>query len=398
MRHGSRTSRDDQQEEPLNPESPSLDVFWHDDILLHDTGEGVFEDAPSPLMYAQEPHPENATRLLNVKAILERGPLRSRIRWNTAAPASEDQIHRFHTRTYTDCVREADTRGPLRLDGAGTVAGPGTWRAAMRAAGLSIAATDSVLSGESRAAYALVRPPGHHAQPGQADGSCIFNNVGIAAHHALDRGVKRIAIVDWDQHHGNGTQEGFYDDDRVLTVSIHMPHGCWGENHPQRGTVDEVGEGAGIGYNLNLPVAYGAGDACYDEVMRLAVRPVIDEFAPELILVACGQDANQFDPNGRSLLTMRGFRELGRQVRAWAAAHASNRLVLFQEGGYAVTYTAFCAHATLEGVLGVDSGLRDPAAYYDQSGAGTSINPGEILKTWRECIENSRRNPGPTNP
>src|SRR5271170_8012443 len=199
-----------------------LDVFWHADCLRHDSGEGVFEGPRSELLAFQEPHPESARRVQNIRSILERGPLAARIRWHNGRHATAAELALFHEIAYIESIREADRRGPVSLDGAGTVAGPGTWDAACAAAGSALLATDHVLRGYGRAAYALVRPPGHHAQPDKADGSCIFNNVGIATHHALVQDVKRIAVIDWDQHHGNGTQEGFYTDPRVLTVSIHM--------------------------------------------------------------------------------------------------------------------------------------------------------------------------------
>ena len=274
----------------------------------------------------------------------------------------------------------------MRLDGGGTVAGPGTWEAALAAAGTSIAAVERVLSGAGDVAYALVRPPGHHAQPDKADGSCIFNNIGIATLFALQQGIERIAIIDWDQHHGNGTQEGFYTDDRVLTVSVHMPHGRWGQNHSQRGTIDEVGSGRGVGYNLNVEVPFGAGDRCYQEVMAGGVAPVMERYQPELLIVANGQDANQFDPNGRSLLTMEGFRSLGRWIKEQASKHTNGRLILVQEGGYATSYTAFCAYAAIEGLLDFTPRIPDPMAYYDQSRAATIPDMEALLEHWQSLV------------
>lgn len=376
---------------PEDPHDGSLHVFWHEDCHKHDTGEGIFEAPRCELLQFQEPHPENIRRILNIKSILERGPLAARLRWHPGRHASISELRGFHDALYIDSIVDAERSGPRRLDGAGTIAGPGTWEAALAAAGTGIVATDHVLDGHGSKAYALVRPPGHHAQPAMADGSCIFNNLGIAARHALARGVRKIAIIDWDQHHGNGTQEGFYRDQRVLTVSIHMPHGRWGTNHPQVGGLDEIGEGDGTGYNLNVPAPFGAGDQCYKDVVQRIVGPVIDEFAPDLLFVACGQDANQFDPNGRGLLTMAGFRMLGDAVRVWADRHAAGRVVMFQEGGYAITYTAFCAYATIEGLLGAVTGMADPAAYYDQSQAQILPDVDGILNRWRSMVAEARR-------
>ncbi len=374
------------REARLAQSSEMLDVFWHDDCLKHDTGKGVFEGPASDLLAFQEPHPENAVRILNIKSVLERGPLAQSVCWHLGRHATVDELARFHHRDYIAFVREATRAGPISLDGAGTMVGSGSWEAALAAAGTGIMAVDRVLDGRGKIGYVLVRPPGHHAQPDKADGSCIFNNVGIAVYHALARGERRIAVIDWDQHHGNGTQEGFYADDRVLTVSIHMPHGRWGRNHPQFGAIDEVGAGNGIGYNLNVPIPFGAGNECYAEVMREVISPLIDEFAPTLFIAACGLDANQFDPNGRSLLTMDGFRTMARITRSWAKRYSDGRVILFQEGGYAPTYTAFCAHAVIEGILDIESGIADPAAYYDQGEAQRIPNLAALLPQWREYV------------
>jgi len=147
-----------------------------------------------------------------------------------------------------------------------------------------------------------------------------------------------------------------------------------------------VGAGRGVGYNLNIPLPYGTGDDSYREVMQLAVEPLIDAFRPDLLLVACGLDASQFDPNGRNLLTMKGFRSLGALARAWADRHCQGRVVLFQEGGYAPAYTAFCAYATAEGLLGFHDTLPDPAAYYDQTALRSPTDGAAILRRWQALV------------
>jgi acetoin utilization deacetylase AcuC-like enzyme len=340
----------------------ALDVFWHDDALRHDTGSGVFEQPPSALLAEPELHPENAVRLLNMKAILERGPLAKHIRWREGRHADEEELALVHDRAYVDSIRELSARGGGIVTWS-TPVSEGSWDAALAAAGKTLAATGAVLAGETQAAYALVRPPGHHAQPAQADGYCLFSNLALAAEQARRSGIERVAVIDWDVHHGNGTQECFYNRDDVLTISLHMRHGAWGESHPQTGAPDEVGRGAGAGFNVNLELPPGTGDAGYLRAMEEIVTPIVDAFEPELVLVACGQDANQFDPNGRQCLSMEGFNRLGETARSLAERHSGGRIVLAQEGGYARTYSAFCLHATLAGVLGVDPELPDPCAY-----------------------------------
>ena len=164
-------------------------------------------------------------------------------------------------------------------------------------------------------------------------------------------------------HHGNGTQECFYDRADVLAISLHMPHGSWSEAHPQTGSHLEAGIGAGAGRNVNVELPYGSGDAAYLAAMEQVVAPVVDAFHPDLVMVAAGQDASQFDPNGRQCVSMAGFRGMGAIARSLADRHSDGRLVLVQEGGYGRSYSGLCMHATLEGVLGTGALLDDPMAF-----------------------------------
>ena len=339
-----------------------MDVFWHDDALRHDTGSGVFEHPASLLLAEPELHPENAVRVRNMKAMLERGPLAGRIRWRAGRHAEPEELALVHDPEYVESIRTFSANGGGLLTWS-TPVSAGSWEAALAAAGTSLAACEAVLAGETPIAYALVRPPGHHAQPAQADGYCFFSNAALAAEAARRQGVERVAVLDWDVHHGNGTQECFYERDDVLTVSLHMRHGAWGPSHPQTGAPDEVGRGPGEGYNVNVELPVGTGDGGYLRAFDKAVAPVVESFAPGLVVVACGQDANQFDPGGRQCLTMEGFRRLGEAARGLADRHSDGRMVLVQEGGYARSYSAFCLHATLAGVLGVETGIEDPCAY-----------------------------------
>jgi acetoin utilization deacetylase AcuC-like enzyme len=196
-----------------------------------------------------------------------------------------------------------------------------------------------------------------------ADGYCFFNNIGIAIEVLRARGLKSAAVIDWDVHHGNGTQEGFYTDPDILTVSLHMNHGAWGPTHLQTGAIDEAGAAQGQGKNLNIPMPFGSGDAAYVRVFDDIVAPMVRAHRPEILIIAAGQDANQFDPNGRQLLSMNGFYELGKRARSLADECCDGKLVLVQEGGYAISYAAYCLHATLDGVLYREPCLPDPLAY-----------------------------------
>ncbi len=333
-------------------------TFWHPHALLHDTGSGLF-DTPDPgFLEVPELHAENAERVRNMHGALR--SLGDVLTWRDGRHASEDELAWLHDRDYIAQVRDAC--GTFTRVTKTTVLGPGSWEAVRAAAGTSIAATDAVVGGETARAYALVRPPGHHAGRRTADGYCFFNNTALAAESARRAGVDRVAIIDWDTHHGNGTQSLFYDRADVLTVSFHMRHGSWGPSHPETGAPDEAGEGAGEGHNVNVELPLGSGDSHYLEAFDRIVAPIVTAFRPGLVVIASGQDANQFDPNGRQSVTMAGFRALGQRARGLADALCDGRLVLVQEGGYARTYSAACLLATVEGVLGLPAS-RDPLAF-----------------------------------
>jgi acetoin utilization deacetylase AcuC-like enzyme len=339
-----------------------MTVLWHPDVLRHDTGAGVFEAVPSELMAMEETHPESAERILNMKAILERGPLAPAISWAPVTLHPEDELAWVHTPAYLDELRRTVAAGGRRYTST-TVLSAGSWPALIAAASAAMDAARAAMAMPGRPAYALVRPPGHHAQPACADGYCFLNNAALAAETALRGGAGRVAIIDIDVHHGNGTQECFWTRPDVLTVSLHMDHGAWGPSHLQTGAVAELGAGAGEGFNVNLPLPYGTGDGGYERAMREVVVPVVTQFEPALVIAAIGQDANQFDPGGRQNVTMAGFRVLGEILGALADGTAGGRLALIQEGGYARSYSAFCLHATLAGVLGVPTGVADPLAF-----------------------------------
>ncbi|MEN0106851.1 MAG: hypothetical protein AAGC84_10535 [Pseudomonas sp.] len=340
--------------------SKAMDVFWHDDVLRHDTGYGVFEAPPSSLLEEQTQHPESSPRLVNMRAVLHNGPVAEHLAWHTGRHASEAELLRFHTADYLRSIENADGSG--RRFSSTTLMNSGSLAGLLAAAGTSIAALEQTLASR-RPAMALVRPPGHHAAPAMADGYCFFNNVAVAAQAARAAGLERVAIVDWDVHHGNGTQAGFYADPAVLTISLHMDHGAWGPSHPQTGGVDERGEGAGEGSNLNIPLPMGADDLTYALAFERFVEPAIRAFAPQLLIIANGLDASQFDPNGRQLLTMKGFNHLAQRARVLADELCEGRLLVVQEGGYNPAYSAYCLHAATEGFIGQASSLPDPLAY-----------------------------------
>jgi acetoin utilization deacetylase AcuC-like enzyme len=365
-----------------------LRVYWHDDCMLHDGGPSVLESEAPDYIVVPEPHVETASRILNIKGILETGPLKDRIDLRVGRHATDGEILTFHTPDHLEAMKAAAANpDPVRIDGGGTVMADGSLEASMAAAGTTLDALNAVMTEPGGPVYSLVRPPGHHAQPTMGDGNCIFNNVAIAVEAARAQGAERVAVIDWDVHHGNGTQAGFYDRSDVLTISLHMNHGSWGPNHPETGLANEIGSGAGVGYNRNIPLPYGVGNSCYEAILRDLVTPLIDDFDPVVIIVAAGEDANAFDPNARMVVTMDGFRTMGQIARDLAARHCDGRLLLVQEGGYSPTYTAYCAQGMVEGALGITGGmLVDPIAYYpDRSEHGLAILP-DILAEWERAI------------
>jgi acetoin utilization deacetylase AcuC-like enzyme len=342
-------------------------VYWHDEALAHDTGAGMFDQGPTPLIEVPELHPENPDRIRNIRSMLQNGPIAPRLEWHDGRYATRDELELIHAPAYIDSIEAACAEAPATLTQSTPIV-PASWGAALGSAGTALAAAEAVLAGECDHAYALVRPPGHHAQPSQADGYCLFSNAALCAELARRRGVDRVAVVDWDVHHGNGTQECFWTRPDVVTISLHMRHGSWGPHHPQTGAPDELGEGEGTGRNVNIELPVGTGDEGYRRAWSRVVEPVLGAFHPGLLVIACGQDASQYDPNGRMCVSMAGFRDLGAAARRLADEHCDGRLVLVQEGGYGRTYSAFCMHATLEGVLATGELLEDPLAYLPDDG------------------------------
>ncbi|MGA2285447.1 MAG: histone deacetylase, partial [Dehalococcoidia bacterium] len=236
-----------------------------------------------------------------------------------------------------------------------TYISPRSYDVALRAGGGCIEATDRVLDRAVDSAFCLVRPPGHHAMPDAAMGFCLFNNIAIAARHAVRRrGLERIAIVDFDIHHGNGTQAAFYEDGAVLYFSTHQyPY------YPGTGHLEETGAGAGRGLNVNVPLPAGCGDDEYRRVFSEALEPLLDRFVPQLVLVSAGYDGHFDDPLASMTLSVAGYGEMMSFLRRKAAEHCEGRLVCMLEGGYHLLAEAWSVRTCLEVLLG-DAPTPDP--------------------------------------
>ena len=292
-------------------------------------------------------HPEKRQRLSVIIGQLKQTGLWDRLLHIDPTPAAVTDITAIHDPQYVEAIRAACEAGGIFEPDEVTLGSPGTYDAAMMAAGAVLTGIDAVMDGRARNAFCAVRPPGHHAERDRAMGFCFFNNVAIGARHLQQRhGLRRIAIIDWDVHHGNGTQHAFYNDASVFYFSIHQY-----PLYPQSGRAHETGEGAGKGYTLNVPVAAGSTDTDYERVFRDDLKPALERFQPEFILISAGFDGHHKDPLAGVALTADGFGRLTRMVMGMARQHCGERLVSVLEGGYDPDALATSAEAHIRSLI-----------------------------------------------
>jgi acetoin utilization deacetylase AcuC-like enzyme len=274
-------------------------------------------------------HPENQSRLDAIQQRLSRESMLENRPLYYAEPVEPDIPKQVHDAWIVDRVQEMAEAGGGAIDGDTWVA-PGSWLAALAAVGAAVQSVNLVLSGEQRRVFAMARPPGHHAERSRQIGFCLFNNIAIAAHQALQyEGIDRVAILDWDVHHGNGTQDIFYRSSNVFFCSIHQ----W-PLFPGSGLEYETGEGEGAGFTLNLPLPAGAGDAAYLSLFDDVIIPRLRAYQPDLILVSAGFDAHRDDPLAMMAVSEHGFRRMTQRVRELAEELTDGQLVVILEGGY----------------------------------------------------------------
>jgi len=358
-------------------------LVFDERFLGHDTGvqttvmmrEGSFSLAP-------EPHPSSLFITQRIKQFLDGSGLTARMQLITSRAAHEDELTVYHTREYIAGIRAmSEGVGPMKgpwgeaeLD---TPLSHASFEAALYAAGGAMNAVSAVMDGEVRNAYALLRPPGHHAMKNRAMGFCIFANAVIAAYYARKvYGLERVMIVDWDVHHGNGTQDAFYQDSSVLFVSLHQHN--W---YPQlSGELEQVGSGSGTGYTVNIPLPAGTGDRGYRAAFEQIVLPIGLQYRPQLIIISAGQDASWLDPLAQMMMTMAGFRQLSEDMVKLADEVCAGRLVMLQEGGYSAAYVPYCTVAAVEPLLGVDMGIVDLYVTSSELERSKTILTNETLK------------------
>lgn len=338
--------------------------------MWHDTGRASAHNDERKWIQAWEHHenPETKRRFRNLVDVA--GLLDSLVSLKPRE-ATFDEIVRIHAPEYVERVR-AMSAAEGGDAGVGSPFKRGGYEIALLAAGGTLTAVDAVLDGRVRNAYALVRPPGHHAERDWGRGFCIFGNVAVAVRHAQKvRGLERVAVVDWDVHHGNGTQHAFEDDPSVLTISLHQDR--WFPR--ESGAMEERGTGAGYGANINIPLPPGSGHGAYVASFERVVIPALRAFRPGLIVVASGFDGSMYDPLGRMMAYSETYRRMTELLMDAADSLCGGRLVLSHEGGYSPIYVPFCGLSVMEQLSGERSSVGDPMAENASTAGGQELQP-----------------------
>lgn len=339
--------------------SRNVGYLWDTLYGWMDTGSGGF--VPAEPTSGLQPighhlaHPDTKRRFHEV---VQTSALRDQLTYVQAQPASEENLLRVHTAEHIQYIKDQSSqpKGGDAGDGASPL-GKGGYEIGLLAAGGAIQATKSVLTGEVDTAYALINPPGHHAERERGMGFCLFNNASVAAAYAKEHhGLTRVAVVDWDVHHGNGTQQIWWDNPDVLTISLHQ-NKCFPANSGFR---EDNGGPDALGTALNIPLPPGSGNAVYNLAFEEVVLPALEAFQPELIIVASGFDASAMDPLARQMVTQDGFKQMTEMIASAADSICDGKLVFVQEGGYSPYYVPICGLGVLEVLTQTESGYGDP--------------------------------------
>jgi len=310
---------------------------------------GIVKDSRY-LEHVMDPgHPESPERLMAIYRMLEGAEMKDLFAEVKPRAATREELETIHSPSYVDLVASTAGKPYYRLD-MDTATCAKSYEAALFATGGLLELIKAVIEGKLRNGFALVRPPGHHAERDRAMGFCLFNNVAIGAKYAIQNfSCQRILIVDWDVHHGNGTQKSFYEDPTVLYFSTHR----YGFFYPGTGAATEVGKGKGEGFNVNVPLSTGVGDAEYERIFRKILKPIALEYEPQLILVSAGFDTYYDDPLGGMRVTEKGFSRMTQILMEIAEETAQGKLVIVLEGGYDVAGESRSVKAVLKELIRV---------------------------------------------
>lgn len=325
--------------------------------LQHNTNPYRLPISGHPLPFVEQvDHPSNPRLVERTLKLLDMSDISQHLLRVSPYPAPMEAMAEYHPVEYVERIREIAARGGGDA-GLGAPVGPDSYIVALLAAGGAMVGVDTVITEAAPRAYALVRPPGHHALSEHGMGFCIFNNIVIAARHAQrTHGLRKVMILDWDVHHGNGTQDAFYNDPTVLFISIHQ-EGLFPE---ASGTIEQTGEGEGVGTTVNIPLPAGSGDAAYLAAVEEIVVPIARSYRPEMILISAGQDASASDPLGRMSVTTEGYRRMTTAIMALASEVCNGRVVAVQEGGYSEIYAPYCTLAIIEALTEYRTGIEEP--------------------------------------
>ena len=349
---------------------------WHEKYAWFDLGQDAGLVHPDGYSIQPDRHVYDLEVVRRFRNLLDVSGLLEQLVVVAPRSATDAELGRVHT---TDLIETVKRLSALPMGGEAGDFAPvprGAFEIASLAAGGAIAAAEAVAKGEVDNVYALLRPAGHHARPDRSMGFCIFSNAAIAARHLLHEcGVQRVALVDWDVHHGNGTQAALYEEPRALTISIHQDR----LYPPDDGFVDQIGEGAAVGTNLNVPLPAGCGGEVYDEVYDRVVIAALERFRPDVIIVPSGFDAGHMDPMGRMILHSVDYRRLTRKLMAAADDLCGGRLVFLHEGGYSRWTVPFYGLAVLEELSGIETDIVDPYLAYNAAIGSPGLLPHQAV-------------------
>jgi acetoin utilization deacetylase AcuC-like enzyme len=344
-------------------------LVYHELCMWHDAG-NVSSFVPAGLQVQPDRHAEEPETKRRIRNLLEVSGLLRELELIQPEPADIAQIARVHPQSYIDGIEEK-SRGGGEV-GLNTFIGNEGFDIARISTGGVISIMDNVLSGRVKNGYALVRPPGHHARPDEAMGFCIFANVPIAIREMQERyQLDRIAIVDWDAHHGNGSEEIFYEDPSVLTISLHQDNLFPMDS----GAMSANGAGRGEGYNINVPLPPGSGRGAYETTFERVVIPALHAYRPQLIVVCSGFDACGLDPLARLMLHSSAYTTLTRQLMDCADELCQGRIAMAHEGGYSRALAPYCGLAVMETLSGIRTKITDPFDEYVSGFGGQELQP-----------------------